>query len=184
MKIKNKTLLTTGILCLVGLLINALDIYLDFTVYSGNIFYIVLDSFACAISLATGITFIVMSTKSIEFLTKNLWVLALFTFLNIFNNIIIWLITLWAQFSVSSAVRRNYIEQSMRMYKKADDGSIVLDKDMYKVTKMAHDLGEELDELERQREKNEVSESEYAEKREEIIKRYILDKDNGDNNNA
>ncbi len=174
MKIKNKTLLITGILCLVGLLLNILDIYLDVKIYSSNIIYIIGNSVAGAISIASGIFLIIMSTKSDEYVAKRANIFFIFSLINIFNNIVVWGIVLWAQFAVSARIRKIAYRDFTKSTRENSDGSIVLNKEDYEITQLTNDLTEELNKLDKKRTDGEISEDEYNTKREEIIKKYIL----------
>ncbi len=185
MKIKNKTLLITGILCLVGILINILDIYLDIKLYSSNLFYLIMDSISCCISLASGIFLIVMAMKSDEYVAKRANIFFIFSLINILNNIIVWAIVLWAQFAVSARIRKHAFESYTRAFRQENDGSITLEKDEYEITRLTENLTEELNALNKKKEDGTIDEREYNKQREEIIKKYILsNKDNKDEKNA
>ena len=94
-----KTLKNAGIWCLVATIISVLslisNIYLvDFVLYN-----IIWDIIGIILSITTGIIYLCYSKKNKEKLLKPRKIFFILTILNIFNNLIVWVLSFWVQIS-------------------------------------------------------------------------------------
>lgn len=174
-----KTLKLAGILCLVASIFNVASLMLDIFYYTFSVYYIVFDSICFVVSLLTGIIYLSLMNKSEDFILSRKGLFLTLMFLNIFNGLVVWIISFFVYFSITKKQRpANFSpfgnERGESKNETTDDSLVInLDEDSYKERKIVKDLTEKLEELIRLRDKKLISQEEYKKMREELIKKYI-----------
>jgi len=170
-----KTLRLAGILCLIASLFDVASLMLDIFYYTFSVFYVVFDSLCVGLSVATGIIFLSLMDKSEDYLIKRKSLFLTLMILNIFNGLVVWVISFWVQITITKKLQNSTFPNFSENKSENKDGSntINLDEEGYKERKIAKDLTEKLEELLRLKEKNLITEEEYKAMREEAIKKYI-----------
>ena len=96
-----RTLKIAGILCLVVSLFNIYSLMMDIFVIEFSVYFIVSDSICLAFSLITGITYLCFLRKSEEKILQQKLVFSILLFLNIFNGLVVWIISFWVLIAVN-----------------------------------------------------------------------------------
>jgi len=174
-----KTLKYGGILCLIASLFDVASLMLDIFYYTFSTYYVVFDSICILLSVGTGIIYLSLMNKTEDYLKSRRGLFLTLTILNIFNGLVVWVISFWVQITVS---RRQQVGTFFPFSKEngqqkkdnqQDSGSINLDEESYQERKIAKDLTEKLEELVKLRDKKLITEEEYKSMREEAIKKFI-----------
>lgn len=177
-----KTLKNAGIWCLVATIISVLslisNIYLvDFVLYN-----IIWDIIGIILSITTGIIYLCYSKKNKEKLLKPRKIFFILTILNIFNNLIVWVLSFWVQISYNKEMRTIQLKQMFNMgnnnqsfnsQNNPDDNIITIDKEDYEIKEKTEKLTDKLEELKELRRKNLISEDEYEKLRQEALRKFM-----------
>lgn len=167
-----KTLKWAGIMALIANVLNIsslfFNIYFDF-----YLFGIVEESICIALTFVTGLTYLILLKKNNEFYVKHKGIFLAISLINLFNNIIVWGISLWVQIAVSNYARYNYMKTMFKQGNQQNDGSIILEKDDYTIKQETEDFSESLKKLENLKNKGEITEEEYNELRQAVIKKFL-----------
>lgn len=173
-----KNLKLAGNLCLIVFAFDIVSLLLDIFYYPFSVFYVVFDSLSIALSLSTGIIYLSLMNKNAEELFKLKPLFLTLLIVNIFNGFIVWLISSFVYMSVTNKQQKSFFpfatfgeEQKSKETTQTED--INLDDDSYKERKIAKDLTERLEELNKLKDKNLISEEEYKSMREEEIKKHF-----------
>jgi hypothetical protein len=174
-----KTLKIAGILCLLVAVFDVAELMMDFFYYDFSVFYIVIDSVAIALSIVTGVLYLTLMNKEKDYLVKHKNTFLVLTILNIFNGIVAWILSFWVLIVVgreqTGSIWRNFDTQSPTpnstsgTEKKSD---VELDESSYEERKIAKDLTDKLEELNRLKDKKLITEEEYKKMREDAINNF------------
>ncbi len=173
-----RTLKIAGILCLVVSLFNIYSLMMDIFVIEFSVYFIVSDSICLAFSLITGITYLCFLRKSEEKILQQKLVFSILLFLNIFNGLVVWIISFWALIAVNKLQAEKtavYLNgQSENNFNLSNDETIIVDnKETYEIRQKSQALVTRLEELKKLRDKNLISEEEYNNLRQEAIKTML-----------
>lgn len=174
-----KTLKLGGILCLIASVFDVTSLMLDIFYYTFSVYYVVFDSICIVLSVGTGIIYLSLRNKSEKFLLSRRALFFTLTILNIFNGLVVWVISFWVQITVTRRQQAGaFFPFSKENAEKKDEneensGVINLDEDSYKERKIAKDLTDKLEELERLKAKKLINEEEYKTMREDAIRKFI-----------
>jgi len=134
------------------------------------------------LSITTGIIYLCYSKKSKEKILKQRKLFFTLSIVNIFNNLIVWVLAFWVQMSFNREMRTAGIKQIFSIpnnnqqscYKKDDDENvIIIDEDDYEIKHNAQTLTSRLEELKDLRSKNLISEEEYENLRQEALRKFM-----------
>lgn len=167
--------------CLVAAIFSIVSLMMDFFYHDFYIYDIVSDAVCVALSVATGTVYLVFMNKDKDFILKRRSTFLVLAILNIFNNLIVWVVAFWVQMSVNRELQPNIfvqrngeeIKQENEKSGVKDDKSIHLSEEDYSEKRIAQDLTEKLNELNKLREKNLISEEEYKKMRQECIENFM-----------
>ena len=165
MKDPRKTILISGIICLVIAILASVNIYLDI-VRSLPIYLIVYDAISIIISFGIGIYMIVVSRLDLEKLIKQQKVFLVLTFIAIFGSFITFLITFYTNFVLSSFLQYRVI------YRKQANTDVI-DIENVTIQDKADYLAKEIAKLEKKKEKGEISEEEFLKLKSELINKFL-----------
>lgn len=170
MKQINKTLRLAGILALCINALNVGNLILD--IYFGEhvAYYVTIDAVSIALTFATGIVYLCLHKKSEEYLANHKAIFVTLLWLNILNNLFVWIISLWVEIMVSG-LQRKFLFTEMHSEENLDD--VVLGENSYKVKKEAEDLSTGLKDLEDLKNKGTITEEEYNELRQALINKFL-----------
>ncbi len=165
-----KTLLIAGIICLAVGLFSVGTLCLDLFVYEYNVYAIVVDSIEIALSLGTGIFYLVVRTKPVKEICKHNMLFFWIAIVNILNNLVAWVMSFWVEIVVSNNARFARINK-VKEEKPKENGDIdVVD---YEIERIKENLTTRLEELEDLKQRGMITEEEYQKLREEAINSYI-----------
>lgn len=144
--------------------------WFDYTCYGLEIF----------LSLITGITYLVLKNKPREEILKQNKTILAFLILNIFNSFVGWVISFWIEIVFEQERRQessfvNPFEQLTKSNNRSDENNndeIVMKDEDYQVLH-TETLTTRLEELNRLRSKNLITEEEYAKLRQEAIDKFL-----------
>jgi len=177
-----KTLKTAGIWCLVASLICVCSLLANIYLFEFSLYNIICDVFGIILSTTTGIIYLCYSRKEKEKVLKQRKLFFTLSIINIFNNLIVWVLSFWVQMSLNREIRTTGIKQMFNIpnnnqqpqYKKGeDDNVIILDEDDYEIKHSAQTLTSRLEELKDLRTKNLISEEEYENLRQEALRKFM-----------
>ena len=167
----NKTLRLAGILALCINVLNIGSLLLNINTSENLIYDIIINSIGIALTFVTGIVYLCLHKKDEDYLAKHKGLFVTLLWLNIFNNIFVWIISLWVEIMVSGLHNRLIFTQYKENSENPND--VVLDNNSYNVKKEAEDLSEGLKELDSLKEKGSISEDEYNELRQSLINKFL-----------
>ena len=104
MKNPKKTLLISGIVCLVAGILATVNIYFDI-VKNFSILIVIYDALSIAISIFIGIYLITVSNFNIDRLKKQQKLFLIITFIAIFGSFLTWLVTFYSYFIYSNYIK-------------------------------------------------------------------------------
>ena len=157
-----KTLKTAGIWCLVASLICVAYLFANIYLFEFSLYNIICDVIGIILSIATGIIYLCYSRKEKEKILKQRKLFFTLSIVNIFNNLIVWVLAFWVQMSLNREIRTTGIKQIFNIpnnnqqsqYKKDDENVIIIDEDDYEIKHSAQTLTSRLEELKDLRSKN------------------------------
>lgn len=176
MKQLRKALLIAGIVCVGSAMFSFAQLFSDIFYFQAKTYYIVLDGVYAALSIITGIIFLIMQNKTLKQIVDKKAMFVTLLILNIFNNLIVWAMAFWVELLVSrysrvSTFSYNHIgEQSVP--KQEDE--VVLDKDDYEIKSKVDLLTEEIEKLNKLKESGAITEEEYKKLKEDLLNKSFL----------
>ncbi len=178
MKKIKRTLMISGILCLVAALLSVTSLLLDILYFEFSAFDVAMTSIELALSLATGITYLIMMNFEYEKLAKYNMIFTVFAISNIFNNLLVWIVAFWVEIAVNKYIRTKNFKDMLSgqnpIFKENNyESEIVLDDDDYTVVGKKETLESKLAELKELHEKNLITDEEYEKLRHDVIEKYI-----------
>lgn len=174
MKNINKTLKLAGIMALIVNILNISNLFLNIFV-EFSVFGIVEEGICIVLSFLTGITYLCLMKKNNKYLIEHKGLFLALSLINLFNNIFVWLISLWVEFAISSLVRAEYMKKMFNNNKdnQNSDNIVDLNDNDYEIKKETENLSDSLKELESLKSKNLISEEEYEELRTNLINKFL-----------
>ena len=176
MKQLRKALLIAGIVCVGSAMFSFAQLFSDIFYFQAKTYYIVLDGVYAALSIITGIIFLIMQNKTIKQIVDKKAMFVTLLILNIFNNLIVWAMAFWVELLVSrysrvSTFSYNHIgEQSVPK----QENEVVLDKDDYEIKSKVDLLTEEIEKLNKLKESGAITEEEYKKLKEDLLNKSFL----------
>jgi hypothetical protein len=188
MKDLKRTLKIAGIISLVASLPAIISLLMNIFVYPFDPYYVTLDLAEVILSVAAGVIYLVYSGKSEQAIVTKRGLFLALNILNIFSNLIVWAVSFWVEISVNNAYKKyefnnfashaygfrrfGYSNQEPEQ-KHEDKNEYVIHEDDYTVDNSSQTLKEKLEELNKLREENLISQDEYNNLRKKIINDYI-----------
>lgn len=176
MKQLRKALLIAGIVCVGSAMFSFAQLFSDIFYFQAKTYYIVLDGVYAALSIITGIIFLIMRNKTLKQIVDKKAMFVTLLVLNIFNNLIVWAMAFWVELLVSryskvSTFSYNHIgEQSVPK----QENEVVLDKDDYEIKSKVDMLTEEIEKLNKLKESGAITEEEYKKLKEDLLNKSFL----------
>lgn len=176
MKQLRKALLIAGIVCVGSAMFSFAQLFSDIFYFQAKTYYIVLDGVYAALSIITGIIFLIMQNKTLKQIVDKKAMFVTLLILNIFNNLIVWAMAFWVELLVSrysrvSTFSYNHIgEQSVPK----QENEVVLDKDDYEIKSKLDLLTEEIEKLNKLKESGAITEEEYKKLKEDLLNKSFL----------
>lgn len=176
MKQLRKALLIAGIVCVGSAMFSFAQLFSDIFYFQAKTYYIVLDGVYAALSIITGIIFLIMRNKTLKQIVDKKTMFVTLLILNIFNNLIVWAMAFWVELLVSryskvSTFSYNHIgEQSVPK----QENEVVLDKDDYEIKSKVDLLTEEIEKLNKLKESGAITEEEYKKLKEDLLNKSFL----------
>lgn len=176
MKQLRKALLIAGIVCVGSAMFSFAQLFSDIFYFQAKTYYIVLDGVYAALSIITGIIFLIMRNKTLKQIVDKKAMFVTLLVLNIFNNLIVWAMAFWVELLVSrysrvSTFSYNHIgEQSVPK----QENEVVLDKDDYEIKSKVDLLTEEIEKLNKLKESEAITEEEYKKLKEDLLNKSFL----------
>ncbi len=176
MKQLRKALLIAGIVCVGSAMFSFAQLFSDIFYFQAKTYYIVLDGVYAALSIITGIIFLIMQNKTLKQIVDKKAMFVTLLILNIFNNLIVWAMVFWVELLVSryskvSTFSYNHIgEQSVPK----QENEVVLDKDDYEIKSKVDMLTEEIEKLNKLKESGAITEEEYKKLKEDLLNKSFL----------
>ena len=176
MKQLRKALLIAGIVCVGSAMFSFAQLFSDIFYFQAKTYYIVLDGVYAALSIITGIIFLIMQNKTLKQIVDKKAMFVTLLILNIFNNLIVWAMAFWVELLVSrysrvSTFSYNHIgEQSVPK----QENEVVLDKDEYEIKSKVDLLTEEIEKLNKLKESGAITEEEYKKLKEDLLNKSFL----------
>ncbi len=176
MKQLRKALLIAGIVCVGSAMFSFAQLFSDIFYFQAKTYYIVLDGVYAALSIITGIIFLIMRNKTLKQIVDKKSMFVTLLVLNIFNNLIVWAMAFWVELLVSrysrvSTFSYNHIgEQSVPK----QENEVVLDKDDYEIKSKVDLLTEEIEKLNKLKESGAITEEEYKKLKEDLLNKSFL----------
>jgi len=173
-----KTLLIAAILCVLAGLFSVYNLIQDLSVEKISKFEVGFDILQIALSFITSIIYLFFSFKSNEYVLKCARFFYTICFVNIFNSIIAWVITFWVEITIgkfANKIRYTQILKRQQNFDELNTGSDIVDmsEEDYEINKTTDILSKRLNELKTAYENNEISEQEYEQLKDEVIKKYM-----------
>lgn len=182
MKKFNRTLKTAGMWCMIASLMNVVSLFSNIYLIEFAIYNIIWDVLSITLSITTGIIYLCYSKQSKEKLEKPKNIFFILTILNIFNNLIVWVLSFWVQVSYNREMVKMNIgnvsgmennNQSFNSSKEDDENIITISKEDYEIKRKSDTSTSRLEELKDLRTKNLISEEEYEQLKQKAIKKFI-----------
>jgi hypothetical protein len=198
MKDLKRTLKIAGILSLVTSLLGIASLLADIYFYPFDPYAISMDMIEVVLSIATGVIYLVYMRKSENEIVSHRGLFLTLNILNIFNNLIVWAVSFWVDISVNNAFKKqefnNFTNQAFRgrnfqdyqnnqggQYSQGSQSSqgesqqsseFIVSENDYSVKKDNQTLQEKLEEINKLKENNMISEEEYYNLRKKIFDDY------------
>lgn len=171
MKDSKKTLLISGIICLVSGLFDILALCLAIFDIKPDTYTIVINSLYVFLSITTGIIYLCVMGKPTDWLVKNRILFVVLMFLNIINGLVVWLVSFWVEIVITEQYRIKLFNQNTN--KPNENGDITLHDNDYEITSKVDFIKSEIEKLDEMKRKNQITEEEYNRLREEIINKNL-----------
>ena len=163
-------------MCVGSAMFSFAQLFSDIFYFQAKTYYIVLDGVYAALSIITGIIFLIMQNKTLKQIVDKKAMFVTLLILNIFNNLIVWAMAFWVELLVSrysrvSTFSYNHIgEQSVPK----QENEVVLDKDDYEIKSKVDLLTEEIEKLNKLKESGAITEEEYKKLKEDLLNKSFL----------
>lgn len=176
MKEIKKALFVAGIVCVVSSMFSFAQLFSDIFYFNAATYYVVLDGVYAALSMTTGIIFLVMRSKSLKDIVEKRGMFITLLVLNIFNNLIVWAMAFWVELLVSrySKVSNFDYNHVGEQNTKVQENEVVLDKDDYEIKSKVDMLTEEIEKLTKLKESGAITEEEYKKLKEDLLNKSLL----------
>ena len=176
MKQLRKALLIAGIVCVGSAMFSFAQLFSDIFYFQAKTYYIVLDGVYAALSIITGIIFLIMQNKTLKQIVDKKAMFVTLLILNIFNNLIVWAMAFWVELLVSrysrvSTFSYNHIGEQIVP---KQENEVVLDKDDYEIKSKVDLLTEEIEKLNKLKESGAITEEEYKKLKEDLLNKSFL----------
>ena len=160
MKEIKKALFVAGIVCVVSSMFSFAQLFSDIFYFNAATYYVVLDGVYAALSITTGIIFLVMRSKSLKEIVEKRGMFITLLVLNIFNNLIVWAMAFWVELLVSRYSRVSNFDYNHvgEQNTKVQENEVVLDKDDYEIKSKVDMLTEEIEKLTKLKESGAITE--------------------------
>jgi hypothetical protein len=182
-----KTLKIAGSISLVASLLGIASLLMNIFVYPFDPYYITSDAAEVVLSIITGVIYLVYMNKSENEIINHRGLFLALNILNIFNNLIVWAVSFWVDISVNNALKRQEFSNFTNGYQpfqnqqnskqneshQTINNEYVMNEDDYSVKKDGKSLKEKLEELNKLKEENMISEEEYNSLRKKIFEDLI-----------
>lgn len=170
MKNLKKTIKILGMVCVAVAGLSCMPIV--YIIRLGDKMTLIANIVSIALSLTTGIMFLVVSKKGNSYILTHRNLFLWITLLNIFNNLIVWGLSLWAEIVVlRSENERRFNEIYAKMTIKPPDTTN--DIENASIQNKVIILSNKLSMLGEQMKRKEITPEEYKKMRQEIIDKYI-----------
>lgn len=176
MKEIKKALFVAGIVCVVSSMFSFAQLFSDIFYFNAATYYVVLDGVYAALSMTTGIIFLVMRSKSLKDIVEKRGMFITLLVLNIFNNLIVWAMAFWVELLVSRYSRVSKFDYNHvgEQNTKVQENEVVLDKDDYEIKSKVDMLTEEIEKLTKLKESGAITEEEYKKLKEDLLNKSLL----------
>lgn len=176
MKEIKKALFVAGIVCVVSSMFSFAQLFSDIFYFNAATYYVVLDGVYAALSITTGIIFLVMRSKSLKDIVEKRGMFITLLVLNIFNNLIVWAMAFWVELLVSRYSRVSNFDYNHvgEQNTKVQENEVVLDKDDYEIKSKVDMLTEEIEKLTKLKEIGAITEEEYKKLKEDLLNKSLL----------
>ena len=176
MKEIKKALFVAGIVCVVSSMFSFAQLFSDIFYFNAATYYVVLDGVYAALSITTGIIFLVMRSKSLKEIVEKRGMFITLLVLNIFNNLIVWAMAFWVELLVSRYSRVSNFDYNHvgEQNTKVQENEVVLDKDDYEIKSKVDMLTEEIEKLTKLKESGAITEEEYKKLKEDLLNKSLL----------
>lgn len=176
MKEIKKALFVAGIVCVVSSMFSFAQLFSDIFYFNAATYYVVLDGVYAALSITTGIIFLVMRSKSLKEIVEKRGMFITLLILNIFNNLIVWAMAFWVELLVSRYSRVSNFDYNHigEQNTKVQENEVVLDKDDYEIKSKVDMLTEEIEKLTKLKESGAITEEEYKKLKEDLLNKSLL----------
>ena len=176
MKEIKKALFVAGIVCVVSSMFSFAQLFSDIFYFNAETYYVVLDGVYAALSMTTGIIFLVMRSKSLKDIVEKRGMFITLLVLNIFNNLIVWAMAFWVELLVSRYSRVSNFDYNHvgEQNTKVQENEVVLDKDDYEIKSKVDMLTEEIEKLTKLKESGAITEEEYKKLKEDLLNKSLL----------
>ena len=171
MKNSKKTLLISGIICLVSGLFSVLSLCLAIFDLEPDTYTIVIYSLYVALSITTGLIYLCVMNKPTDWLVKNRMLFVVLMFVNIINGLVVWLVSFWVEIVITEQYRIKLFNQNAN--KQNENGDITLHDNDYEITSKVDFIKSEIEKLDEMKRKNQITEEEYNRLREEVINKNL-----------
>lgn len=170
MKDSRKTLMISGIICLVSSMLSVMTLWFDLLAKELVVYSIVLDSLAIVLSITTGVIYLCVMNKGNDWLVDHRMLFVVLMFLNIVNGLIVWLVSFWVEIVITEQYRIKFFNQSN---KPGQEGDITLHDNDYEITSKVDYIKSEIEKLDELKRKHMITEEEYNRLREDIINKNL-----------
>lgn len=176
MKEIKKALFVAGIVCVVSSMFSFAQLFSDIFYFNAATYYVVLDGIYAALSMTTGIIFLVMRNKSLKEIVEKKSMFITLLVLNIFNSLIVWAMAFWVELLVSRYSRVSNFDYNHvgEQNTKVQENEVVLDKDDYEIKSKVDMLTEEIEKLTKLKESGAITEEEYKKLKEDLLNKSLL----------
>lgn len=176
MKEIKRALFVAGIVCVVSSMFSFAQLFSDIFYFNAATYYVVLDGVYAALSMTTGIIFLVMRSKSLKDIVEKRGMFITLLVLNIFNNLIVWAMAFWVELLVSRYSRVSNFDYNHvgEQNTKVQENEVVLDKDDYEIKSKVDMLTEEIEKLTKLKESGAITEEEYKKLKEDLLNKSLL----------
>ena len=176
MKELKKALFVAGIVCVVSSMFSFAQLFSDIFYFNAATYYVVLDGIYAALSMTTGIIFLVMRNKSLKEIVEKKSMFITLLVLNIFNSLIVWAMAFWVELLVSRYSRVSKFDYNHvgEQNTPKQENDVVLDKDDYEIKSKVDMLTDEIEKLNRLKESGAITEEEYKKLKEDLLNKSLL----------
>lgn len=179
MKQIKKALFIAGIICVVSSIFSFAELFSDLFYFQLETYYVVMDGIYAALSVTTGIIFLIMKNKSLKQIVDKKAMFITLLVLNIFNNLIVWAMAFWVELLVSRYSRVSNFDynhvgaKTGESHTEQNSNEIVLDKDDYEIKSKVDMLTEEIEKLKNLKDSGIITEEEFQKLKQDLINKSL-----------